>query len=357
MQGPQSLCLLRLSALGDCVNVLPIVHTLQRHWPQTRLTWVIGEAAAPLLADMPGVEFLVLDKRTGRAGRRALREELAGRRFDVLLHMHAGFRANLAARQIPADLRLGFDRERSRDFHRLFINQRITRQTDRHVVDGFFGFLQALGLTERELDWSLPINDKHRALAEKLLPGKQPALLISPCASNPVRNWAAARYAAAADYAVESLNMRVALVGGPGKFDRDMGDVIQQHMRHSCVNLIGRTSLKELIAVLERGRILLTPDSGPAHMANITRTPAIALHATADSRRSGPYLNLRWCVDRYDAAAREFLGKPASTLKWGTKIHREGVMDLIQTDAVISRLDELARYLNIVQGAGHGHGV
>lgn len=354
---PKSICLLRLSALGDCVNVLPIVHTLQHHWPQTKLTWIIGAAAAPLVGDLPGVEFIVLDKRAGAVGRRALQRQLAGRRFDVLLHLHAGFRANLVARRVPATIRLGFDRERARDFQRLFVGQRIAPQAGRHVVDGFFGFLQALGLHEQVLDWSLPIGMQEHEQAAKLLPGEQPTLLISPCASHPFRQWWAARYAAVADYAVESLGMRVALMGGAGASDRALGDAIRAAMRNAPVDLIGRSSLKLLIAVLERGQILLTPDSGPAHMANITRTPTIALHATADSRRSGPYLNLQWCVDRYDAAARKFLHKPASALRWGTKIHRAGAMDLISIEDVTSRLAELAGHLRIGQGLANGRGL
>lgn len=344
---PRSLCLLRLSALGDCVNVLPIVHTLQRYWPQTQLTWIIGAAAAPLVGDFPGVEFLILDKRAGRMGRRALRKQLAGRRFDVLLHLHAGFRANLAARLVPADVRLGFDRERSRDLQGLFVKQRIAPQAGRHVVDGFFGFLQALGLHERELDWSLPIDKQEHEQAAEHLPGEQPTLLISPCASHPVRQWHARRYAAVADYAIESLGMRIALLGGPAAADRTFADAIKANMRNCSIDLVGRSSLKVLIALLARGQILLTPDSGPAHMANITRTPTIALHATADSQRSGPYLNLRWCVDHYDMAARKFLHKPASRLPWGAKIHHAEAMDVISIEDVTNRLAELAAHLRI----------
>ena len=76
---PDSICLLRLSALGDVVHVLPLVRTLQRAWPDTALTWVIGKAEHKLLEGLPGVEFVVFDKASGLAGMRAMRQALRAR--------------------------------------------------------------------------------------------------------------------------------------------------------------------------------------------------------------------------------------------------------------------------------------
>lgn len=79
------------------------------------------------------------------------------------------------------------------------------------------------------------------------------------------------------------------------------------------------------------------------HLANAMGTAVLGLHAASNPHRSGPYSDRRWCVDRYDAAARRFRGKPASELRWGTKIEHEGVMDLIETDAVVERFDAFAQ--------------
>jgi heptosyltransferase I len=340
---PESLCLLRLSALGDCVNIVPIVHTLRRHWPETRLTWITGAAEARLVGDLPGVEFHVVDKKAGGRGVRALKRELAGRRFDALLHMHASWRANRVGRVVPANLRLGFDAARSRDCQRWFVDRRIGPMRGRHVVDGYFAFLEALGLNERVLDWSLPVSNEASARAAELLPPGPPLLLISPCSSHPRRNWRAERYAAAADHAVERCGMRVALIGGPSATERAMGDAIRDAMRGEAIDLIGRSPIECLVALMERAACLLTPDSGPAHIANAARLPTIALHAATESARSGPHTSLAWCVDRFDAAARRYLGKPAAALPWGTRIKREGVMDLIEVAAVTERLDAIMK--------------
>ena len=72
------------------------------------------------------------------------------------------------------------------------------------------------------------------------------------------------------------------------------------------LDLIGKDTLKQLLALLERATLVLCPDSGPMHMANAVGTAVLGLHAASNPQRSGPYSDLRWCVDRYDAAARKF---------------------------------------------------
>jgi heptosyltransferase I len=86
----------------------------------------------------------------------------------------------------------------------------------------------------------------------------------------------------------------------------------------------------------------MTPDSGPMHIANAMGTRVLGLHAASNPARSGPYSDRRYCVDRYDDAARRYLGKPASALKWGTKIEHEGVMDLVTVDDGIAAFERFA---------------
>src|ERR1700752_1676149 len=99
---PRSLCILRLSAIGDTCHVVPIVRTLQQAWPATQLTWIIGRGEARLMSLVEGVEFITVDKRAGLAGLRELLQRVGGRRFDVLLHMQVALRASLAAGCVPA---------------------------------------------------------------------------------------------------------------------------------------------------------------------------------------------------------------------------------------------------------------
>jgi heptosyltransferase I len=290
---------------------------------------------------LDGVEFITVDKRASLAGLTPLRRELAGRRFEVLLHMQLALRASLAASCVPARVKLGFDRARARELQWLFTNARIGPRTREHVLDSFFGFPAALGITERLLRWDLRLPAEAQTYAARLVPDSQPTLVISPCSSHTLRNWRAARYAAVAGHAVGRHRMRVILAGGPSDSERRMGAAIEQASQVPLINQIGKDTLPELLALLARATVLLTPDSGPAHMATMVGTPVVGLYAATNPARSGPYLSLHWCIDAYPQAARTFRGCEPAELPWTHKIEEPGVMDLIEVDQVTAKLDEL----------------
>ena len=197
---PRNVCILRVSALGDTCHVVPVLRTLQQAWPTTQFTWVIGKAEARLMSLIEGVEFITVDKKAGLFGaRRQLRAQLAGRRFDVLLHMQLAMRSSLLAQAIDADIKLGFDRARAREMQWLFTNAQIEARSREHVMDTFFAFAEALGVRERLMRWDIPLPNEAREYALRLIPDKQPALIISPCSSHRLRNWSAASNAEVAD--------------------------------------------------------------------------------------------------------------------------------------------------------------
>lgn len=338
---PESVCIFRLSALGDVTHVVPLVRRMQLHWPSTRITWIIGRFEHRLVGDIAGIEFVIVDKKRGAAAWRDLRTQLAGRRFDVLLQCQVSLRANVLGSALHANLRVGFDWARSKELHSLFINRRIDAQEGQHVLEALGSFGDAIGLPAAPPRWDIPIADADRAFAEQHLPGDQPTLLISPCSSHRLRNWHAAGYAAVADHAHRHCAMRVVLCGGPSAIEREMGDAIVAVAQTPITDLIGKDTLKQLLALLQRASAVLTPDAGPMHMANSVGTPVLGLHAATDANRSGPYSDLRWSVNHYAEAAERFLHRPLSKVRWGLRIEFPGVMDLIKPEEVIRRLDAL----------------
>ena len=340
---PRSICLLRLSALGDVTHVVPLVRTLRRAWPDTRLAWVIGRGEHRLLDGLDGVHFFEYDKRDGLPGMLALRRQFSSEgRFDALLQMQVAARANLLSAFIPARRRIGYDVARSKDLHGLFVNERIADRPGMHVLDAIGSFCEPLGLRQTEVAWNLPVPDAARAWAQAQWPDDGvPTLAISPCSSHVLRNWRAERHAAVADHAA-SRGWRIVLCGGRSQLERETADAIVAAMSAPSLDLVGKDTLKQLPALLERADLLMTPDSGPMHIANAMGTKVLGLHAATNPARSGPYSDLRYCVDRYDDAARRFLGKPASALKWGTKIEREGVMDMISVQDAIAAFERFA---------------
>ena len=337
---PRSICLLRLSALGDATHVVPMLRTLRRAWPQVPITWILGKGEAKMLEGLEDIELIVFDKSAGWAGVQELRRRLAGRRFEVLLQMQLAMRANLLSAFIAADRRIGYDRKRSKEGHSLFINERIG-PGGHHVLDAFAQFLVPLGLQQDRVEWNLPVPQAARAWAQQQLPGRQRTLLVSPCSSHSLRNWNVRRYAAVADHAA-ARGWRVVLSGGRSGLERRTADAIAAAMQAPVLDLVGKDTLKQALAMLERADLVLSPDSGPVHMANAMGTKVLGLFACTDRERCGPYSDLTHSVNHYDEASRQFIGKPAAQLRWGKRVEFPGVMDLIPVEEVVSKFDAYA---------------
>lgn len=347
ISAPESLCVLRLSAIGDCCHTLPVVRTLQAHWPATKITWIIGRTEHGLLKDASGIEFITFDKRDPRASMRDIRHQLAGRHFPLLLHMHASMRANLVSRLVRADVRLGFDRARARDWQWLFSNRKIAARPNQHAMDALFGFAEHLGIRERVLRWDFAISAADREIAEGLRAGPRPICVISPCTSQRFRNyrnWRVENYVAVARHLIESHGAQIVLTGGPTETEQGYGTAISAGLgaqpEGQLINLVGKTSLKQLYAVLQMADLLICPDSGPAHMATAAGTPVVGLYATSNRHRTGPYLSQDLVVDAYPEAVRREFKKTVAELRWGERVRDPAAMDLIKTDAVIAMCDQ-----------------
>ncbi len=333
------MCLLRLSALGDVTHVVPLVRTLQAARPQTPIHWIIDKVGHKLLDGLPGVVFHAYDKKTGMAGVKALRHQLPPGRFEALLQMQVAFRANLLSAFIPAERRIGYDRSRSKDLHGLFINERIPDRPGIHVLDAIGSFCEPLGLRQDTVSWDLAVPPAaFEWAAAQWEDDGRPVLMISPCSSHVRRNWYADRYAAVATHA-QARGWRVVLCGGRSELERSMADAIQAQLETPALDLVGRDTLKQLPALLARADLVMTPDSGPMHIANAMGSKVLGLHAASNPHRSGPYSDRRYCVDRYDDAARKYLGKQAVDLKWGTKIEFDDVMELITVEDGIAAFE------------------
>ena len=341
---PDSICVLRMSAIGDVCHTLPVIRAIQRHWPQTKITWIIGKLETELIGDIDDFEFIVFNKSSGWPELRKLRRTLKHRRFDLLLNMQASMRANLVSLNIRAKNKLGFDRARARDYQWLFCNSQIAAKENQHVLDGLVGFAQALGVEVNSLVWDIPVPPSAEAFARSILPGTQSTLIVSPCSSNRYRNWrnwSVEGYAEVINYALDNLNMRCVLTGGPSETEIEYGKRVTALTGGRAQNLIGNTSLKELFALIQRSTILVSPDSGPAHMATSAGTAVLGLYVTSNPLRTGPYLNLDQVVNKYPQAISAEFGADANNVRWGQRVRNPQAMDMIKPSEVSRQLEKM----------------
>ncbi|MEM9172838.1 MAG: glycosyltransferase family 9 protein [Pseudomonadota bacterium] len=339
---PRSICLLRLSAIGDCCHALALVRTLQHALPDTQLSWVIGRTEAGLMQGLDGVELLVYDKQD-RHAQKVFATLLRDRQFDVLLNLHASWRANRVSRRIYAPRKIGFDRARARDAQWLFNNERIAPQHNPHVLDGFFGFAERLGIMQRRYDWSLPIAAEDYVFAERVAATNAPTVVISPCSSerrNNFRNWPAERFVALAEHATQRHGATIIITGGVSAVEHEYAQIISDNGPAGIHNLVGKTTLKQLAALIDRASVLIAPDSGPVHIATAVGTPVVGLYATSNPGRTGPVLS-EHTINAYPEALQQFMGREVSEVRWGQRVRHRDAMSLITTDQVCDAVDAI----------------
>ncbi len=336
---PEKICIIRLSAIGDTCHALAVVRRIQDSQPAAKITWIIGKTEASLMADIPDIEFIIFDKSKGRLAYKDIRLQLDNRLFDVALCMHASMRANFLCRIINAPIRLGFDRRRAKDFQWLFTNRRIAAAGGEHALEAMMSFASAIGVKPQAIRWDIPLSADVREFAADYKSPNKPLIVISPCSSNRsrnFRNWSIERYMATIQH-LRNKGCRVVLTGGRSALEIEYATALSAN--GAADNLVGKTSLKQLAALIDAADLVICPDSGPAHMATAFSTPVLGLYATSNPDRTGPFVSRELTVNRYPDAVRRYLGKAVQQLRWGQRVRHPDAMDLITIDDVIGKID------------------
>ncbi|WP_261904099.1 glycosyltransferase family 9 protein [Vibrio fortis] len=352
---PKSLCILRLSAIGDVCNTIATVQAIQAHWPQTKITWITGKLEAQLLAAIEGIEVLIFDKNAGFEGYNTLWKQLRGREFDALLHMQYALRASFATLGIKAKYKLGFSSDRSQDFQTLFTNVKVPSPSSLHVADGLMAFAHQIGVPQSKLTWSLSYSEQDAHWAETKISetkisetklsktqrqADKPNLLLVPGASKAYKNWNAEGYVDVINHAREK-GWNVILAGSPAKVEVDLAERIQSLLTEPCLNLVGESSIMQMLALIDKVEMVIAPDTGPAHMASAMQTPIIGLYAHHNPIRVGPYNYLKYAVSVYEETIFAETGKTSQELSWRTRAKDEKAMNRITSDRVMVMFDQV----------------
>lgn len=332
-----NIALVRFSALGDVALVVPAVRSLQRSLPNATLTWITSPLSYSLLQGLEGVHFEVYEKPRSLADYRAFYRAFSQRSFDVVLAMQANLRINLLYPSLHAPLKIGFDRTRAREGQWLFCNSSIPFANS-HLLDSFLSFAAQLGAASHPVTWDLPIGESERAWAhEQIKHLPRPLIAVHPFASKAERTWLFERYAAVMQTAAQRWHAGLLLTGGNAPAEQDFCARLAAQVP-GALNLCGRTTPKQLAALLGKVDVLIAPDTGPVHLATAMQTPVVGLYAVASPGLSGPYAQQEFIVNRYPEAVRKFLGKDPAHVAWNTRVHHPQAMALIEVDDVLGQL-------------------
>ena len=342
-----SICIVRLSALGDCFLLVPMIHTLRLQYPEAKIYWVIERHLAPLFESLEGVKIIPINKPKSPLDYLRLKSRFSAYDFDLLIAAQASFRVNLVYPCIKAKTKIGFDDQRAKDLHQWFVDESIAPRKE-HLLDGFLGFTKHLGIENPTIAWPLeiPAEATHWAM-ERL--GSQDWIAINPAASKLERTPQASFYVDVIQKLISGTDYHIILTGGSDSEEVGLANAIVSSYPERVINLTGKTNLAQLTALMSAVDILISPDTGTAHIATAFGTPVVGLYAVAPPALSGPYLSQHLVINKFPEAVKNILGKDPEDVKWGTRVHDRKAMDFIQAEEVIAKVHKAMEELTIAK--------
>lgn len=293
--------IIKPSSLGDVVHALPVLAALRRRWPEAHLAWLIGASFAPLLEGHPLLsEIIPFDR--GRFGR-LLREadaldafgrfvcDLRARSFDLVVDLQGLFRSGFLSWASGARRRIGFADAREAAW--LFYTDRVRGPAQLHAVEKNLRALEPLGISPGPAEFPMALRDDQCRAARRLLDGVAGHAVgaftaIVPGARWPSKIWPPARFAELIDLlAAEPDSPTTVLLGGPA--ERALADAIVAAARRPPIDLVGRTDLRALAALLGESQLVICCDSGPMHIAAALGRPTVAIFGPTSPALTGPY--------------------------------------------------------------------
>jgi len=286
---PARVLAVRLGAIGDVTNALVFATALKEARPDVHVGWAVHPLARPLVEGHPSVDRVHLWRRGGGlSGFARLVREIRAERYDVAVDLQRIQKSAWLARLAGAPRVLGYDRARTKELAWLLTRERLdARGTTRHMVEHYLEFARHLGAPARAPRHLLPADAEAETWAAHLVEelGAAP-VVVNLGASKPANRWAPERFGALAR-ALSEDGRAVCFTGGPD--DRPAAERARAAAGAGPRDLVGHTSLPQLVALLRRARLFVGCDTGPMHLAAAVRTPVIALFGPADPARTGPF--------------------------------------------------------------------
>ena len=288
--------------VGDGVMTIPALRELRRVLPHAQITLATRSWAEGLFSDADFLDDLLIYNRGARDLRAVVRQTRAWRRrrFDLALLFQNAFEAALIASAARVPFRMGY----ATDGRRALLTHRLTLpdwRTERHEIFYYLNIIAELerllygasNVEEHEPQFALNISEARKAQAREFLSAKgvkmnRPTVALCPGSTNSrAKRWPAERYAALADRFITETDANVLLIGSADEVE--VSREVAERMQQRPFMLTGQTDLAQAVAVLSLADVLITNDTGPAHIAAALNRPTLVIFGPTDPRTTRPF--------------------------------------------------------------------
>lgn len=311
---PARVCLIKPSALGDVTNAFAVLSALRRHWPESRISWVINASLRGLVDGHPEIDQVLPYDRAGikptPAGARKFWNFLRGlrrERFDVAIDLQGLLRSGLMTAATGAPARVGLSD--AREGARWFYSHRVKPPGNRdesHAVDRLLALASAFGADVSRPGFPVAENVEARDWSRGILAGlARPRLAVNLGARWETKRWPPGHFAEVARRAQSARGASLVVLGAPE--DRPFVDEFLRRLHPTPVlDLCGKLTLPALSAVCQEVDVVLSNDTGPLHLANASGARVVGVYTCTSPQLNGPYGPLAlavqsevWCKGSY----------------------------------------------------------
>lgn len=363
----RKILLIKLSAMGDAVQSIPLLNKLRRRYPEARLDWLATPGIAELLRNNPAISNVIEFSRDEWSSPWTLAPFISAARliaalravqYDLVIDLQGQLRSAIFAFASGAPVRIGFDKPRAdiwqnsprpiptearkhawqgaREASWLAYTDHIPVPTlDVHPVERYLRVGAMLGLDDGAPDFSFPIPQEAATRIDALLDyydiGKANLVVMAPGTNWETKEWRREAFAEVARHFLQKKHAVVLIGAGP---ERAVCEAVAE-LASGAVNLAGETTLSELAALIRRAAICVSNDSGPMHLAVALDRPVVSIFGPTDPVWAGPYR-------RGDAVLRADLPCSPCYLRQLSRCrHGHACMKDVAAGAVIARMESI----------------
>jgi heptosyltransferase-1 len=292
---PNRVLIILLGAIGDVVRALPLLGRLRRAWPLAHIAWAVEPKSKPVIEGHPWLdELIVYDRRYAPWSFVPFLRSVRAGHFDLVIDLQRHLKSGMIGMVSGARDRIGFAAANTKEFNHRFTTRQIEPQPNMRLkLMQYQAFAEALGVPPSPIEFglSLPPEEDVRARAT-VANVRRPMLGVILGSSWPSRIYFPESVAAVVRELAQSADTGAklfpVLIGGAE--ESAIGDAVVRELGAiEVLNLVGKTSLRDLIGIFGECAVAFGPDSGPMHIAAAVGCPVVSLWGSTAPARSAPW--------------------------------------------------------------------
>lgn len=287
---PKKILIILHGSIGDVTRALPLAELVRKEFPRAYLAWSIEPAALPLLQENGAIdEIIVFERQRGWRAFGSFLARVRARKFDLVLDLQRHLKSGFISWCTGARQRIGFHRADAKEFNWIFNNLHIDRFGEEiPKIEHYLKFAEYLGIRRQPVEWNFALTAPERAaVGRHLIAVHQPFAVLFAGTRWESKRWFPIEMARCAEVLRNEYHFDVVLLGA--KEDQPFAQEAIGKAGVPMTDLVGCTSLREAIGIIEKASLAIGPDTGLMHIAAAARTPVISLWGATSPRRTGPY--------------------------------------------------------------------